>query len=371
MKKKLLMTCFAVLTLAPASQARWSSHSKNEIRHTAVVIAAGETFRGDMVTDNSVTVDGILEGDCVSLGGPVTITGRTTGDVVSMGGPVAISGIVNGDVISMGAPVEISGTVDGDISAIGANLLLKDTATVTGDISSLGGHIEKGDKVIFKGEINSVDLRILKRIAPHLLRLKGRDGVLAPLFIGGLLGLGLIMMTSVFLTGIILMILPAVFFPKNVEQTAAEITGNFWKCSGIGTLMIMAVFPAILFMAVSVLGIPLIPLALMLFFAAAILGMSGFSVVLEQRFFEGIKKTGPEALTGKVAMGYVLMAGLVIFGHVIPIVGGILSLAGFIITAFGIVLGLGAVWTTRMGTVERKKPVMPVQASPTNAPPKQ
>jgi hypothetical protein len=117
-------------------------------------------------------------------------------------------------------------------------------------------------------------------------------------------------------------------------------------------------------MVVSIMGIPLIPLALILLVAAKILGVCAFSVVLEKRFFEGIKKPGPQSLIGRVAVGYALMAGLVLFGHVIPIVGGILFLAGFIIIAFGVVLGLGAVCTTRMGTVAGKRPVLPAPPIP-------
>ena len=365
LRNSLCMACMAALSLTPVSHAKWSSVSKaDDIRHTDVVIGKGETLREDIVTDKSVTVDGVLDGDCVSLGGSVTINGRTTGDIVSMGGPVTISGLVKGDMFALGAAVEISGTVDGDVSTIGSNMVLKGTATLNGDISSLGGQVEKGDKVVLKGKIDSVDLGILRRVA-KLIKMKefhGRD--ISPWLVGGLLGLGLFVMISMFLAGIVLLLLPAVFFPKNVETVADEITGNFWKSAGIGTLIIMALFPALLCMVVSIMGIPLIPLALILLVAAKILGVCAFSVVLEKRFFEGIKKPGPQSLIGRVAVGYALMAGLVLFGHVIPIVGGILFLAGFIIIAFGVVLGLGAVCTTRMGTVAGKRPVLPAPPIP-------
>jgi hypothetical protein len=71
--------------------------------------------------------------------------------------------------------------------------------------------------------------------------------------------------------------------------------------------------------------------------------------VLQGRFFEGIKKAGPVGLPGKVAVGYALMAGLMLFGKVIPLVGGVLSLIGFMLLSFGTMLGLGAALMTRMG----------------------
>ncbi|HAH31063.1 MAG TPA: hypothetical protein DCL44_01980 [Elusimicrobia bacterium] len=359
------MFCLAVFSFTTASHAKFSLRAKtDDIRHTDVMIPKGETLNEDIVTDKSVIVNGVLDGDCVSFGGPVTITGSASGDIVSLGGPVTISGLAKGDIASFGAATEITGTVDGDVAVIGSNLVLKGTATVNGDISSLGGHVDKGDKVKFNGKISTVDLGILTRLTKlkKLREFHGKD--ISPWLVGGLLGLGLFVMISILLAGIILLILPAIFFPKNVEAVADEITGNFWKSAGVGTLIIMALFPALLCMAISILGIPLIPLALILFCAAGILGMSAFSAVFEKRFFEGIKKSGPQALIGKVAAGYALMAGLLIFGHVIPLVGGILSLTGFIIIAFGAVLGLGAVFTTKMGTVEGKKPIIPAPTMP-------
>jgi hypothetical protein len=84
--------------------------------------------------------------------------------------------------------------------------------------------------------------------------------------------------------------------------------------------------------------------------AAAVLGFTAFSVVLQGRFFEGIKKTGPAGLPGKAVAGYALTAGLIFFGKIIPFVGGILTLLGLMLLCFGVMAGLGAAWVTRMGT---------------------
>ena len=114
--------------------------------------------------------------------------------------------------------------------------------------------------------------------------------------------------------------------------------------------MVVGFFPGLLMMLVSILGIPLLPFALMLYAAAAaVIGLCGFSVVLQARFFEGIKKAGPVSLPAKVATGYALVAGLMFFGKVIPLIGGVLALIGFMLLALGTVLGLGAAWMTRMG----------------------
>ena len=104
-KKLTLAYLASLLALGGTAWAR-----QPEVRHEDISVARGETLRGDVATDKSVTVEGTLDGDAMSLGGgTVTVSGELTGDLVSMGGPVSIPGRVRGDVSSIGGPVEISG----------------------------------------------------------------------------------------------------------------------------------------------------------------------------------------------------------------------------------------------------------------------
>jgi hypothetical protein len=187
-------------------------------------------------------------------------------------------------------------------------------------------------------------------------------------FFGGLFGAGLVILLSLLLLGAVLLVLPAIFFPKNVENVAREMTVNFWKSAGIGTLIVMALFPAFLAMLISILGIPLIPLAAMLLVAAKLLGFCGFSLVLARRFFEGIKRPAPASMVAQACIGYALLAALVFVGHSLPVLGWLLTLTGIIVAAFGVLLGLGAVWSTRMGADQVPPPVQAVPVRPQPAP---
>ena len=350
--KKIKIYALAVLAAAALSQA---AHARRgEMLHEDVFIPKGQTS-GDVFTDKSITVEGVLNGDAVSVGGAsVTVSGEVTGDLISMGGPVYVGGQVKGDLVSMGGPVEVSGLVEGDISGIGATVKLSGTGRVEGDISALGGTLVKGEKAVHTGETRNFDVRAARKALPRVLRMM-RSGErhseeAGPLLIGGLIGLGILVMLSALLTGAILLILPAVFFPKNTEAAAAAITGDMWKACGVGALMVMGFFPGLMLMVVSVMGIPLVPFAMIVYAAAAVLGFTAFSVVLQGRFFEGIKKNGPAGLPGKAVAGYALTAGLIFFGKIIPFVGGVLTLIGLMLLCFGVMAGLGAVWLTRMGT---------------------
>ena len=340
---------------------------RRELSHEDVVIEKGQTMREDVATDKSITVNGVLDGDAVSGGGDsVTVNGELTGDLVSIGGQVFVPGLVKGDIASIGGQVSVSGKVAGDVASVGGGVDLSGSGEIDGDISILGGSLIKSEKSLHKGEVHSFDIGAVRKVLPRVLRLaryaggRERAGV-SPWLVGGLVGLGLLVFFSILATGAILLLLPAVFFPRNVENAAAVISGDMWRACGIGALMLVGFFPGLLAMVVSVLGIPLVPFALMLYAAAGVLGLSAFSVVLQGRFFEGIKKSGPSGLSGKVAAGYAIIAGLMVCGRLIPFIGGILSLIGFMLLAFGAMLGLGAVWMSRMGNQSHTACARPAQ----------
>ena len=360
--KGFLLFAAALMLTGQAAQA-----GRRELTHDDVVIEKGQTVRGDVATDKSIMVNGTLDGDAVSVGGAsVTINGELTGDLVAVGGAIYIPGLVRGDVSGIGGPVSVSGKVSGDVASVGGGVNLSGIGEIDGAISVLGGSLVKGEKALHKGEVHSFDTHAVRTVLPRVLRLvryagdRERGQGVNPWMVGGLLGLGLLFFFSMLATGAVLLLLPAVFFPKNVENAAAAISADMWRACGIGALLVVGFFPGLLMMVVSVLGIPLVPFALMVYAAAGVLGLSAFSVVLQGRFFEGIKKTGPAGLPGKVAAGFGLMAGLMLFGKVIPLVGDVLSLIGFMLLSFGAMLGLGAAWMTRMGNQSRAGEVRPV-----------
>ena len=367
MKSKLLKSALLLAFFAPLCAGTAQAKKDVELRHDSVTVAAQDIMTEDILTDGAITVDGKLSANCTALGGPIIINGRVEGDVASLGGPVSIPGSVLGDVSAVGQSVEISGSVNGDVSVVGGNIVLKDSAAVIGNISTIGGHVERGGSVVIKGKVDSTDLKMLGRMMPQLIKsgLHGNGDGLKALLLGGALGLaGLAILSSVLVSGLLLFLIPPIFFHKNVETAASAIKKDFWRCAGFGTLIALLLAPAFVSLVISIVGIPLIPLALILLLVSGILGFSAFASVLAERFFEGIKKPVPASLLKRVGMGYLLTAGLLFFGRLIPFVGGILALAAFMISSLGILLALGSVFTTRMGTELKIPTPVPQQLPP-------
>lgn len=381
--KKLTLAYFAsLLVFGGAAWAR-----QPDVRHEDIVVAKGETLNGDVATEKSILVDGKLIGDAAAVGGgSVTVNGELTGDLVSMGGPVSVAGIVRGDLSSIGGPVNITGRITGNVSAVGGKVTLAGQARVDGDISALGG-VEKGPQAVHNGSVNVFTpaglkmpvgkaLSTLRALgvnpgAPAMPRWERRSSAwnwnlrLDNLDtsdmgkVAGLVAAFAAVMFFVMASGVLLVTLPAIFFPVNVERSLAAISLDIWKSCAIGALMLVCLAPGLLMMVVSILGIPLVPFALILFAAAGVLGLSAFCVIVQARFFEGIKRQGPAGLPGKAAAGAALIAGLLFFGKMVPLVGGVLSLVGMILLAFGTMIGLGAAWMTRMGTRPYIAPAYP------------
>jgi hypothetical protein len=355
LKKAIIFAC--VLMLPVATMAARVRISSDKVSHSDIEISESETLNEDIITDKSVIINGVLNGDCVSLGGPIKIKGEVKGDLVSLGGTIQLSGSIDGDLVSIGAPLESNGNIKGELVLIGSHAILKSSASVNGDIASIGGQLNIDESAIIKGEVTTVDLGMIRRFIPTVLRIAShkqrqfshRDG---------LKKLGFLMFLSVMLSGALMFILPAIFFPKNVKEVSLAIKDDFLKSAGIGMIVLITLFPALLIIAISILGIPLIPFVILFFFIACVLGFSGFIVIVTERFFEGIKRPAPKTLIGQVAMGYLFLVVIVLFGKMIPFIGVIFVLTAFLGSVFGGILGLGAVVTTRMGTVTAQGPAM-------------
>jgi hypothetical protein len=323
-----------------------------------IYVGPADTVSDDVVTKGgSITVDGMVTGDCISLGGPVKVNGTVLGDVAAFGGAVEVNGSVKGDLASFGGPIAVEGSVGKDIASFGGPVKLGARAEVGGDIAVMGGSIEKPDGAVVRGEIKNIDLGMLNSFIPRIIGSSGRQErpgssavsravkFLVVLFM--LAGLG------------IMVLLLGTFFSKPIERIVHIIEVDFWKSAGIGFLIQICIAPALTFMAVSILGIPLIPLAILLVVAAILMSIAGFGVIINRKLGHALGRPAMKTLPA-VALGFVLLHSLFLLGSLVSIAGSPLTALGVIFAIInsivlwcGITVGLGAVWTTRLGTREQ------------------
>jgi len=352
--KKIIIFLIAILGFFQIIEAKWSRNYKNEIKHKDVIVKQDEELKETVITDKSITIDGKLEGDCISFGGDIVIRGRVYGNTVSFGGKIFNSGKVDGDMVSLGSNIENSGDVDGNIVSVGGDIILKSGSKIAGDITSTGGMVEKDDDVIIQGKTTSLNIKSAKKLSSSIIKFvnyfikenREDEGFFS---IFKILSFGFIFLFSIIFSILIILIIPLIFFSKNVENIARNIAENLYLSFGIGILISISIFPALLIVIISIIGIPLVPFIILLIFISLIFGFSGFSLVLANKFFEGIKKEGPKSIMWRGFIGYLIIISLIIFG-IIPFIGWIFYFIALIIILFGLVIGLGSVWKTRFGT---------------------
>jgi len=337
-----------------------------------VYVGPADTINDDVVTKGgSIKVDGMVNGDCVTFGGAVTVNGTVMHDVATFGGATLVNGTVKGDVATFGGPVTIEGTVGGEVAAFGGVVRLGDKSSVGGDISTVGGSVSRAESAQVGGEVKNVDLGMLNQFIPRVIGSATYVDHPKPAVAGRAIGFFVVFFILMGLG--ILIVLLGVFFAKPIERITHIIEVDFWKSAGIGFLIQISLAPALVFMAVSILGIPLIPLAVLLVVAAILMSIASFGMIINQKFMHAIKKPLMNTLPA-VALGYVLLVSLFLLGSLINIAGSPLTALGvifiiinFIVLWCGVTVGLGAVWTTRLGTRDQAPSKLPKAEKPAAA----
>ena len=355
MKSRLLLAAVLLAAAAAPSRAINIKIGDDKVREGDAVVEKGETVEGDLAAKGAVTIRGVVRGDCASFGGPLVIEGECLGEAASFGGPVTVGrrGKVMKDLASFGGSVEILGEAGREVAVFGGDLIVRSSATVRGGVTVVGGRLTQETGAVITGEVHNLDSRLLGTLGASFAKAIRRAGRLDE-DAGETPRKALI---SGFLVGLCLLpFLMALFLPGQIETIAAAAAADFWHAAGVGLLIEMAIVPASLALLVSVVGIPFVPVAYAALAAAFVMGMGAFFLLMARRACRNLGK--PELSTIR-AVGYAgaATAGISIIGGLIPVIGGVLSLALFLTLCCGMTLGLGAVWLTRFGT--RPAPSVP------------
>lgn len=243
-------------------------------------------------------------------------------DAIRFGGDIVIQEdeTVN-SAVAIGGDVTVYGTVNEAAVAIGGSVYIEEGGYVDDDAVSIGGrvHIDKGG--ILRGNI--IDIGELISIASHDKHHRHHyHGIPAFIKILPLIGL------------LILGTLVIVLLPGSVRGTMDRLNEGALLAFGVGILGLLAFIPMILTLAISLLGIPLIPLFIATYMLTVLLGYIGASTWLGNRILEALKYPGkPELAAFVVGLLVLKIAGLV------PGIGGLLN-------TLVVSLGLGAILIT-------------------------
>jgi hypothetical protein len=287
------------------------------------------------------------ENDRVAQGDITIRAGESVNDVVAIRGNVLLeSGANANDVVAVLGTITMKGgshannatAVLGDVE-VGPGAFIEENAT------AVGGSVKPDPSAMIQGEQTSVGvpgLGIASIFGSSLLF----GAAESPLWVVGQV---LAKFAIYFALGLLLLAL----FPRRVDGVASSMVANPWKSIFTGLLGLVAAPLLFLLLIVTIVGIPLVAVAILLMLAAGVLGFTALAVFIGRRLPVQVQRN---AWVLQLAIG----TAIVVLVTQIPFIGALAWVAAALLT-------FGAALRSRFGG-QHGPPVLPTTEMPPPAP---
>ncbi len=221
-------------------------------------------------------------------------------------------------VVAIHGNVNVAGTVKEDVVAVGGKVTLEKTANVIGNVVSIGGSVEKAVGASVKGDITEVQL-------PVSVITKGFGW-----------GIALFSVMS-FIAFLVLAAVLVAIFGKYLGISSYYVERQPGHALLWGLLWCVLIIPIIVLMVISIIGIPFIPLFLLILASACVFGYIAAAQLIGKIFLRYIRQYNrpmmAEVLTGLVLLFIISL--LPVFGWIVKALFGIMGLGATVMTRFG------------------------------------
>jgi len=250
-------------------------------------------------------------------------------NIVKIGSDVIIEeGMKVRNVLALGGQITVEGFVENHVIAVGGSVVLTRTAVVGGNVISLGGIVARGRGSEIHGNLTEINSDDISAAISNALsdEWEGWSWIFA------------IVSLSIFIGVLILTLLTVYFIPKPIRIIATAVKDIPVKVILWGIIGLILIVPLAVLLAVSVIGIVLIPLEMTLVLCAIILGFIAVSQLVGEKLFSVLKRHDHNIVRETI------------WGLIILWVIGWIPYVGWMLKVFAVVLGLGGVLVTRFGT---------------------
>jgi len=235
-------------------------------------------------------------------------------------------GTVVNDVVAIGGDVTVSGKVENNIVAVGGRVSLKPASCVVGEIVIVGGSLLRENGSVTSGRLTQIDM-------PHFMP------SLASFLKGGWIAVWATISVLVLLGFLGLAILLVALIPQNMRTAVNAMEKSFARMLLWGLVWMILIVPIAVILAISVIGIILIPLEILLVGLALIIGYIAGAIYIGKNILLKFK-ANPAPFVDAV------------LGILILFLIGFVPIVGHVVKALFLLAGFGAVITTRFGTVK-------------------
>ena len=295
---------------------------------------------------------GLLDGRVI-FGDNFTLeSGDTlTGDLVVFGGNVKVEedATIRGDAVVIGGNVTLDGIVEGSLVIIGGSTNMGETSVVEGDLVTVGGSLSRDPGSEIEGEvvtnIPAPDIQIPDVPSPPRVP----DVPSPPTFnfdpIGNFFGM---LFTAISVS--LLAMLASLFLQPQIERVSQAVVGQPVIAGSIGLLTGVMAPVVLVILTVTIILIPVTVLAAMALALAWLFGMIAIGTEVGERFTKAINQTWAPPLTA--GMGTFLM--MIVVGGI-----GMVPCIGWLVASLVALAGIGGVVLTIFGTQSYPRVVVP------------
>jgi len=286
---------------------------------------------------------GAVASEVVTFMGNTVLKGESVSEVVSIFGDTTVTGKAGGEVLAIFGDVYIDGEVGGEVIAVFGSVTLGSKAVVNGEVVVIGGQLLRDDNAIVHGGVQEIhfmgdqaNLDAL-RLWIHECLLYGR-----PLAFNSGLQWAWVLAGG----ALAFYVLLALMFPKGINQCVATLEERPGYSMLAVLLSVLAIPILTILLAVTGVGVLLLPFIFMGVFFGTVFGKVVMSAWLGRRF---TRHFGDGALN-HAAVATLLGGILVLLLYTVPFLGF------FIWKVFG-VIGWGVVIYTLILEMRKNRPI--------------
>jgi len=268
------------------------------------------------------------------------------GDVVCIRGHVTIDGHVNGDVTVVAGSLDVNGTVDGDVTAVVSRMEFDPKAQINGGVTNVGGSLRRNGAVV-QGQVVNIPLGISLPSWGHGWR-SGLGEFAGFFFWWRLFALFLFFVCALLLAALV---------PDRIRLISEEAPTRLFTAFVFGLVGYMVFVFAQLFLAITIIGIPLVFLSYLVFIVLKWLAMCGIFHQIGSRIGRAFGRD--MSLLGAILLGLLPFAIL----RFVPFC------IGWFIWFLVEILAFGCLILTRVGTRRSVAFLAPPPAAPPATPP--
>jgi hypothetical protein len=237
-------------------------------------------------------------------------------DLVKVGGSVVVEeGQRVKDAVAVGGDVTVRGEVTNDAVAVGGSVFLSPDAVVQGSAVSVGGEVVQPEGAQVNEDVVEISVPFVRSTVRSMVEEGWRPvwrTAQAVSFVG-FLALALILVA----------LFPSTFEKLAVQSRTKPLEAGLW-----GLIGVVLIVPVMVLLAISLVGIPLIPFEILFVVLAMVVGYIGIGLMIGQGVARAFKKDETHVVLST-------LIGVALLGLVgwVPFLGGIVralaSLIGF------------------------------------------